>query len=472
MARGGREGQAGREMWSRVTWATAAALVALALIGALSGALRSDAATATGAIGGVPASGDWTQYRYDLAGTGANPYAGISTANIGRLALRWQFGPLGEFASTPAIVGNVVYAINNKSLYAFDLTTGKALWHFDNLPNAYGAVLSSSVAVDPAAHMAYYGTPDARVYAVDTRDGHGVWNVQLGDPAHGAFIWSSPLLANGKLYIGLASHEDNPCIRGAAFALDPATGATIWRRDMVPAGELGGGVWSSLTAIPTAGQVIVTTANPCEGTKVPALEDAIVALDWNTGTPIWQYQALHNDSCDCDFGQGAVSYLLDGRQYVVAGNKYGVVYGVAPPASAGSAPRLVWSTRISGAGYLGTAGVYQPPTYSDGRVFVAGGPTLDGACRAALWALDARSGSPLWRVCTSGQVVAASAISHDVLFVAETGVLKGYDVATGRVVWSAPLGGPQWGGVAIVGNAVVVGSVQGMLRVYALPASA
>lgn len=459
-------------VWGRALWVAAAALVVLALIGALTGALRSEAATATGAIGGTPANGDWTQYRYDLAGTGANPYASISTANIGRLALRWQSGPPGEFASTPAVVGNVVYAINNKSLYAFDLATGKVLWHFDNLPNAYGAVLSSSVAVDPATHMAYYGTPDARVYAVDTRNGRGVWNVQLGDPAHGAFIWSSPLLANGKLYIGLASHEDTPCVRGAAFALDPATGATIWRRDMTPANALGGSVWSSITAIPTAGQVIVTTSNPCERTQVQALEDSIVALDWNTGAVAWQYQALHNDSCDCDLGQGAVSYLLDGRQYVVAGGKYGVVYGLAPPTAAGGAPTLLWSTRITGAGYLSTAGIYQPPAYSDGRVFVAGGPTLDGVCRGALWALDARSGAPLWRVCTSGQVVAASAISHDVLFVAETGKLKGYDVATGRVVWSAPLGGPQWGGVAIAGDTVVVGSVQGVLRVYALPAAA
>ncbi len=49
----------------------------------------------------------------------------------------------------------------------------------------------------------------------------------MGDSAHGAHIWSSPLLINDKLYIGLASHNDTPCVRGAVFALDPKDGHSI-----------------------------------------------------------------------------------------------------------------------------------------------------------------------------------------------------------------------------------------------------
>ncbi|MFI5271805.1 MAG: PQQ-binding-like beta-propeller repeat protein [Ktedonobacterales bacterium] len=461
-----------RRGWSGGLWVVAVVLVVAALVSGVISALRPDASVASPATalgGSAGTSGDWTQYRGDLAGTGNNPDASINTANVARLAPRWTFGPQRIFASTAAIVGGTVYAVNDKSLYAFDLKSGAALWHYDDIGNPYGAVLSSSVAVDPATHIAYYGTPDARVYAVNTITHQGVWNVQLGDPAHGAFIWSSPLLANGKLYIGLASHQDSPCILGAAFALDLATGAVDWRRDLAPAGTLGASVWSSISADATHHTLFVTTGNPCEQTRVIAQEDAIVGLDWDTGAVLWQYTALHDDSCDCDFGQGAAAFALDGGEYVVAGSKYGVVYAITPPAVSGQPARLMWSLRITGAGYLGGAGIYAPPAYADGRVFVAGGPTLDGACRGALWALDARTGAPLWRTCTAGQVVGAPAISGGVLFVPQSNVVVGYDVASGRTIWSAKIAGETWGGAAVAGSSLVVGTVSGSLYCFGLP---
>jgi outer membrane protein assembly factor BamB len=461
---------AGR-VWLGGVWGLAVVLVITALVSALLAAQRPDAfAAAPHPNSASPTStGDWSHYRYDLAGTGNNPLANINAGNVAQLTSRWTSGPLKVFASTPAIIGNTVYAINNKSLYAFDLSSGKALWHFDNIDNGYGAVLSSSVAVDPETHIAYYGTPDARVYAVDTRTHQGMWNVQLGDPAKGAFIWSSPLLANGKLYIGLASHNDEPCTFGAAFALDPATGSTVWRRPMAPAGALGGSVWSSISADPFQHTVLVTTGNPCEGTRVVAQEDAIVALNWDTGAVLWQYTALHDDSCDCDFGQGPTMFSLDGAEYVVAGSKYGMMYAVTPPAASGQPARLLWSTRITSAGYFGGAGIFEPPAYADGRVFVSGGPSLDGACSSTLWALDARTGTPIWRACTSGQVVGAAAVSGGVLFVPQTGAVVGYDTATGRVLWHAKITGATWGGVAVAGDTLLVGTVSGVLYCFALP---
>jgi hypothetical protein len=45
---------------------------------------------------------------------------------------------------------------------------------------------------------------------------------------------------HGKLYLGLASHNDNPCVRGAVFALDPKDGHSIWAYYTVDANHLGG----------------------------------------------------------------------------------------------------------------------------------------------------------------------------------------------------------------------------------------
>ncbi len=414
---------------------------------------------------------DWAMSRHDITGYDYTDAAGIDSSNVAQLSQRWTYTSTKPFSSTPAVVGDVIYTTTGKSLYAFDRNTGKELWHYDDIPNRFGSLLTSAVSVDPSTHMAYYGTPDARVYAVNTETHKGVWNVQLGDPARGSFIWDSPLLVNGKLYIGLASQEDDPCNRGAVFALDPATGKTLWTHYLVSDLTLGGGVWSSITANATDRTLLITTGY-CAGTTSMQEQDSIMALDWDTGAIRWQFHALNHDTCDCDFAAGAVGFNYGGQTYVVAGNKYGAVYGIHPPASPGEEPTLLWQTRITGTGYLTAGGMYQPPAYHDGLIFLAGGPTLDGAChRGAVWALDAQTGSPRWRHCTDAALVLSNALSKDVLFIGDSNSLTAYAAQTGRVLWSTPIKGPIWGGIAIAHGMVLIGTVPGVLHAFALPSA-
>jgi outer membrane protein assembly factor BamB len=420
----------------------------------------------------LPPGNDWAQFRFDPYGTGANPETQISADNVSQLGTKWTTTPTRQkpFLSAPAIVDGVIYTTYGKTLTAFNLRTGHELWHFDNLPNGYGNVFSS-VAVDPKTHIAYYGTPDARVYAVSTLTHTQVWMVQLGEPKSGAFIWGSPLVVNNKVYIGLASHDDNPCVRGAVYALDAATGANAWTRPMVSEGSLGGSVWSSLSANPDAHEVIATTGNPCDfavgkqpqGGAVDEQQDSIVGLDWDTGELRWTYNAVGDyDNDDLDFGEGPVDFSYQGQEYVVAGNKHGDIFGLIVAPSRQSV-QLAWKKNISGAGTLNVGGVFQPPTYSNGIVYISGGPTTDGACRGALWAFKADTGAALWHQCTAGQVVSASAITGGVLFVAQRGVLVGYDAVGGRMLWQASLkqtksGDITWGGIAISHGYLVIGT--------------
>lgn len=424
----------------------------------------------------LPAGNDWAQYRYDILGTGVNPEGRITSANIAQLTQRWIVRSAFAFESTPAMVNGVIYVTNGNSLLAIDLLTGTQKWKFDGIPQSISTIFSS-VAVDPSAQIAYYGSPDGRVYAVDARTGIGLWSVQL-DASPGAFVWSSPLLANGKVYVGLASHDDHPCVRGGVFALDAATGRIVWSHYTVPANELGGSVWSSLSADPDTHAVIATTGNPClldpsnpvQGGVIHAQEDAFVALDWDTGNTLWQYSAMSDDECDCDFGEGPAVYTYHGAKYIVGGNKLGMMYALTPPTTPGGSPQLAWSQHITGIGYLGQGAIYEPPTYSNGVVFVAAGPSLDGTCnQGALWALRADSGAVLWRQCTSGQVVGASSISGDVLFVGQQDKLVAYATSTGKVLWQAPQPGPHWGGIAVSRGFVLAGSVSGKLYCYSLP---
>src|SRR5262249_48232932 len=100
-----------------------------------------------------------------------------------------------------------------------------------------------------------------------------------------------------------------------------ASGATVWRHDMAPAHELGGAVWSSITAIPAAGQVVITTSNPCATTQVRGLEDSIIAPDWNTRAPAWPSHTPPHHSCDRDLGAGGGGYARAGGGCGVAGGR-------------------------------------------------------------------------------------------------------------------------------------------------------
>jgi polyvinyl alcohol dehydrogenase (cytochrome) len=418
----------------------------------------------------IPPGDDWSQYRFDLQGTGSNPEDDITTNNVSQLALRWSVRTSADFASTPAVVDGVVYVTNGNSLYAFNQRTSIQLWRFDARPQRV-ATVSSSVAVDADLHLAFYGNPDARVYAVDIRTGHEVWTDQLST-APGAYVWSSPLVVNGKVYIGLSSHDDVPCVRGAIYALDESTGSIAWVHYTVPANALGGTVWSSIIANTNLHELIATTGNPCPEGPAFAESDSILGIDWDDGATLWQYQALAYDSCDCDFGEGAVDLVYQGQEYIIAGNKYGSVFALTRSPSGGT-PQLAWSQRISGYGYLEQGGIFEPPTYGAGLVFVAGGPTLDGACTGGgLWAFQVQTGNEVWRACTSGQVVGPAALTNGVLFVPQQNRLVAYEASTGQVLETFKQPGETWGGVSISHGFVLDGTVSNTLYCYALPPEA
>jgi outer membrane protein assembly factor BamB len=432
---------------------------------------------------GIPAGNDWTQYRFDTSGTGTNPEDTITSATAPLLTSHWTDGGIfggHAFESTPAVYEGVIYVTNGDSLLALDLTTGRELWHYDDNPPSKLGSLSSSVAIDPQTGVAYFGTTDARAVAVNTMTHQLLWQVRLGPATPLGYIWSSPLLVHGRVYIGLASRDDHPCVRGAAYALAPDTGQTVWVHYTVPASELGGGVWSSMVADPDEQAVLVTTGNPCDapetapvqGGASDADQNAILALNWDTGASLWRYTAVSNDSGeDLDFGQGAVTFTDQGQKYVVAGNKLGVVYALTPPAG-GKTPAVAWTRTISQAGFLGQGGIFTPPTYRNGIVYVAGGPSPDGGCpKGAVWALRARTGAVLWRQCTAGQVVGAPSITGDVLFVGQHLAVVAYAAATGKILWHGAINGDVWGGVTVSHGFVILGTVVGNSRLYcfALP---
>lgn len=118
--------------------------------------------------------------------------------------------------------------------------------------------IGSSAAVDIVNNLVFFGAENAYLYALNATTGTLAWKQQLGDPTNGAEVWSSPASYNGLVYVGLASHDDAPCVIGLINAYNELTGATVWSFNTIdqstcPGGTcVGGAVWSSVQlTIPT-----------------------------------------------------------------------------------------------------------------------------------------------------------------------------------------------------------------------------
>src|SRR5215467_5406296 len=75
--------------------------------GAVASATPTAGPTPTGTPIPLPPGNDWTQYRFDLAGSGLNPENSITTSNVARLKLQWSNPTARPFESTPAIVNGI-----------------------------------------------------------------------------------------------------------------------------------------------------------------------------------------------------------------------------------------------------------------------------------------------------------------------------------------------------------------------------
>ena len=68
------------------------------------------------------------------------------------------------------------------------------------------------------------------------------------------------------MYVGLASGCDHPLIRGGVVELDQHTGQVLHTWYTVPAGSIGGGIWSSVAASSSGSDLWVSTGNECDPT--------------------------------------------------------------------------------------------------------------------------------------------------------------------------------------------------------------
>ena len=429
--------------------------------------------------------------------------AGLSAADVPRLALKWALGFPGDvtaFAAPTVMAGTLFVGSAAGAVQAIDAQSGCIHWVY----RASGPVRSAmTIASDGQRRTLVFSDQNGSVYGVDARSGEEMWKTRV--EAHEATrLTGAFAVHDGMAFVPAASWEETRSIdpaykcctfRGSITAVRVRDGQVVWKTYLVDEpkktgttsagtdtwGPSGAGVWSAPTVDAARGALYITTGDnysyPATGTS-----DAVMALDLKSGRVLWTQQTLPNDvynsacggrgaNCppnngpDFDFGSSALLVkTATGRDVLVAGQKSGVVYGL-DPADRG---RVLWQTRV-GAG--GTNGGVQWGMASDGqRVYAAvsdvgrqagsiggaagmGNAALSPTQGGGLTALDVLDGRKVWVApgtpcapprpgCSPAQPAAVTAIPGVVFSGAMDGHLRAFSTADGKVLWDVDTAKP------------------------------
>jgi outer membrane protein assembly factor BamB len=170
-------------------------------------------------------------------------HSDITSASVHQLVSRHIIVLDHPVISIPAIVQGKIY-VGTKSgssggtLYKIDIATGAINGTFP-VPLAGGGVWESGIGATPAVvnGKVYFSSLDGKIYCVDATTMKQVWVTDLRHPdlAHNqpmsrptAACWTSPLVVNGKVYVGSGLGEDD--LVALRFCLLPR--CSYWARHL------------------------------------------------------------------------------------------------------------------------------------------------------------------------------------------------------------------------------------------------
>ncbi len=378
---------------------------------------------------------DWPAYLFGPTHSSSNRLAtAITPANAAGLVQAWQWTPdpptiAGQPASSlvasPTVFrGRIYIGTNSGDFYALDETTGNAIWKQfiafapATTCGAIGFTSTATVAPDPVTlrPTVYVGAADGYLYALDAANGSTVWRSLVAAPSvtqNDYYIWGSPTVINSRVYIGISSDCDNPLVQGGLKAFDQSTGSPVATYNTVPAGTLGGSIWTSAAATRT-GSVWVTTGNNDPNSPQAGDSTSIVRLDGQTlaKQDIWTVPA-NQQTPDGDFGASPTLFTAkSGRSvtsFIGACNKNGTFYALrSMRLSAGP----VWSFQV-GASATGSTLCAAAAAWDGSRLFVAGnGTTIGGvAYKGSLRQLNPATGTPIWETGLPAQILGSPTLN-------------------------------------------------------------
>ena len=182
----------------------------------------------------------------------------IGVDNVTTLKRTWRATMDAPVTSTPTVDRKLVYTTSwDGQVSALSVKNGKVKWTFDTASGDQTGV-QSSVTLTPEGRVVV-GDSNGNVYALTAKKGDLLWTASVADTDLAAsHIWGSPTVANGRVFVGRASHNDQPCTAGHLYAFDLDTGAELWRYKTV-----GDNVCFDDTTVECVDDTLCSANSPC-----------------------------------------------------------------------------------------------------------------------------------------------------------------------------------------------------------------
>ena len=295
-----------------------------------------------------PDPADWPMIRRSYDAHSFSPLDQINTANVDSLSLEWVWNMHeGDSEPSPLVYKGIIYLINpGNVIQALDGKTGELIWENWAGPANRQDMRNIAIYHDKIIQA----TTDARLIALDARTGEQVWETAVADNTQGFENSSGPIVADGRVILGLAGcarYIKDDCYISAH---DANTGELAWRFNTIAkANEPGGDTWGELDDIFRAGgETWITGSYDPElkltywGTAqqkpwVPVsrhltindeglFTNSTVAVNTDDGTLNWHFQHVPAEALDLDEVFERVLVNRDGEKLVFSLGKYGILW--------------------------------------------------------------------------------------------------------------------------------------------------
>ncbi len=196
---------------------------------------------------------EWLIYGRTYDNQRFSPLTQITPKNVPQLRPIWamSLGTLDGLEATPLVHDGTMYVTGAYAgVFAFDARNGRMLWKFaPEQPEGLGTVLCCGPVNRGAAihgDLVYVLTLDARLVALNRKDGKVAWTKTLGDWKTGISATGAPYIVKGMVIAGIAGGEYG--VRGYLKAFDAVSGAEKWTTYTIPGpGETGNETWPGET---------------------------------------------------------------------------------------------------------------------------------------------------------------------------------------------------------------------------------
>jgi len=363
-----------------------------------------------------PDSGDWPTLLHDSYRTGGNEAERtLAASNLTDIQQIWQAylswdirGSLVEasgvvFAGTEDGYLNAMSADNGTLLWKTLLATGGVGAHPLPRPGwvqLFGADATPTV----VANTVYAVGVGPTLFAINATSGAIQWHLDLGNLTGSSptwsdyYVWSSPLVLNGSVYVGLTDKGAGaPLVRGAIVQIgvtDHAVDHVFWT---APVNQSGAGVWASPAADPEHDAIWVTTGYAPRGTSPYA--DSVLELDASNISRLLEYARPYGEGPGFNTSDGPILFdAPGGRPLVVVADAAGQVFAFNRTSmDPAGATRPAWTLALP---YPET----QAPAIHQGTLYFGSGELGSGSTTVVgnLTAVNGTTGAIEWNAIDGG----------------------------------------------------------------------